>query len=127
MGRNRRLDEFASPDESEADESGEEPEEDAEDEGSAQYAQSAEDARSAEDAPDADGVRSDPDSSGDPSRDPDAGPTATATYRWAPDGAACAACEATVERLWLADVGEEGTRAAVDRDAEYVCADCKEW
>jgi hypothetical protein len=36
------------------------------------------------------------------------------TYRWTPDGAACAACDTHVERRWR------------DGD-EFVCADCKEW
>ncbi|MGM0604765.1 MAG: DUF7573 domain-containing protein [Halobacteriota archaeon] len=38
----------------------------------------------------------------------------TGTYRWSPDGQACAACGATVDRRW-----REG-------DA-FVCAACKEW
>lgn len=46
--------------------------------------------------------------------DPDAVDPAEATYDWSPDGAACDACEETVERRWLGDAG-------------YVCADCKEW
>jgi hypothetical protein len=36
------------------------------------------------------------------------------TYRWTPDGAACASCGTSVERRWR------------DGDA-FVCADCKEW
>jgi len=39
---------------------------------------------------------------------------ATATYRWQPDGAACAHCGATTERQWR------------DDDA-FVCPDCKAW
>lgn len=39
---------------------------------------------------------------------------ATATYRWEPDGAECALCGATVERLWSGEAGQ-------------VCVDCKEW
>lgn len=39
---------------------------------------------------------------------------AVGTYRWAPDGVACAACGETVERLWL-------------DDGEQVCEACKEW
>ena len=35
---------------------------------------------------------------------------AAVTYRWDPDGAGCAECGATVDRLWSG-----------------VCADCKEW
>jgi len=39
---------------------------------------------------------------------------ATITYRWQPDGAACAGCGATTGRQWL-------------DDEEFVCPDCKEW
>ncbi|TQQ80967.1 hypothetical protein EGH24_07370 [Halonotius terrestris] len=39
---------------------------------------------------------------------------ATATYRWQPDGAACARCGATTERQWR-------------DDDEFVCPDCKAW
>ena len=45
----------------------------------------------------------------DPAADP-----ATATYRWEPDGKACARCGATTERQWL-------------DDGEFVCPDCKAW
>ncbi|WP_435334883.1 DUF7573 domain-containing protein [Haloarchaeobius sp. TZWWS8] len=39
---------------------------------------------------------------------------AVTTYRWSPEGRNCAACSATVQRLW--------------RDGnEFVCPDCKEW
>ena len=63
---------------------------------------------------------SESDSSGDDATTGDNGkPTtkadpATATYRWQPDGAACARCGATTERQWL-------------DDGEFVCPDCKEW
>lgn len=39
---------------------------------------------------------------------------ATVTYRWQPDGAACARCGTTTERQWRDDDG-------------FVCADCKAW
>ena len=39
---------------------------------------------------------------------------ATVTYRWQPDGAACARCGTTTERQWRDDGG-------------FVCADCKAW
>ena len=39
---------------------------------------------------------------------------ATVTYRWQPDGAACARCGTTTERQWRDDNG-------------FVCADCKAW
>ena len=39
---------------------------------------------------------------------------ATPTYRWQPDGAACARCDATTKRQWQ------------DGDA-FVCPGCKEW
>jgi len=39
---------------------------------------------------------------------------AAATYRWDPEGGACADCGATVERRWR-------------DDGAFVCADCKEW
>lgn len=39
---------------------------------------------------------------------------AVGTYRWDPDGVACAACGETVERLW-------------SDDGERVCEACKEW
>jgi len=39
---------------------------------------------------------------------------AAATYRWDPEGRACADCGATVERRWR-------------DDGAFVCADCKEW
>jgi hypothetical protein len=39
---------------------------------------------------------------------------ATPTYRFAPDGAVCDACDATVQRRW-----HDG--------GQFVCADCKEW
>jgi len=45
--------------------------------------------------------------------DHDAEP-ATATYRWQPDGAACADCGTTTERQWL-------------DDGAFVCPDCKQW
>ena len=48
---------------------------------------------------------------GDPS---DADEGAAVTYEWAPGGAACGVCGASVEARW--------------RDGEaFVCADCKEW
>lgn len=39
---------------------------------------------------------------------------ASVTYRWHPDGAACATCGENTERQWL------------DDDA-FVCPDCKQW
>lgn len=39
---------------------------------------------------------------------------AVGTYRWDPEGVACAACGETVNRLWL-------------DDGEQVCEACKEW
>ena len=39
---------------------------------------------------------------------------ATATYRWQPEGAACARCGTTTERQWR-------------DDDEFVCPDCKAW
>ncbi|MWG36643.1 DUF7573 domain-containing protein [Halomarina oriensis] len=39
---------------------------------------------------------------------------AESTMDWTPDGAACAACEATVERRWR-------------DDGRLVCLDCKQW
>ena len=39
---------------------------------------------------------------------------ATATYRWQPEGAACARCGTTTERQWR-------------DDDEFVCPDCKVW
>lgn len=43
------------------------------------------------------------------------GDTAVAsTYRWAPEGAACPACGATVEGRWRTDEG-------------FVCGECYEW
>lgn len=54
------------------------------------------------------------DSQTDPESDPDAVEPTIGTYRWTPDGAACAACDTRVERRWR------------DGDA-FVCADCKEW
>lgn len=39
---------------------------------------------------------------------------AAVTYRWAPDGARCGECGASVDRLWS---GESGP----------VCSECKEW
>lgn len=39
---------------------------------------------------------------------------APSTSRYEPDGVACAACDAEVVRLWVADDGA-------------VCADCKSW
>lgn len=47
---------------------------------------------------------------------PDAGPVdpPATTYRWRPEGVACADCDAVVERQW--------------RDGgEFVCVDCKDW
>lgn len=44
----------------------------------------------------------------------DAVEPAVGTYRWDPDGAACAACGETAERLW-------------SDDGEQVCEACKEW
>ncbi|MDS0294020.1 DUF7573 domain-containing protein [Halogeometricum luteum] len=44
----------------------------------------------------------------------DAVDPAVGTYRWDPDGVACAACGETVHRLWLDDGGQ-------------VCEECKEW
>lgn len=46
--------------------------------------------------------------------EPDTVAPATPTYRFAPDGAACDACGATVEKRW-------------HDDSAFVCADCKEW
>lgn len=40
--------------------------------------------------------------------------SARSTYAWSPDGAPCAACDATVQRRWRDDSG-------------LVCPDCKEW
>jgi hypothetical protein len=55
------------------------------------------------------------DADGDPAATAagDAEPAAV-TYRWEPDGVPCAACGATVDRLWSGEAGQ-------------VCADCKEW
>ena len=39
---------------------------------------------------------------------------ATATYRWQPEGAACARCGTKTERQWR-------------DDDEFVCPDCKVW
>lgn len=39
---------------------------------------------------------------------------AVTTARWTVDGAVCAVCETTTNRLW-------------DDDGESVCRDCKEW
>lgn len=36
------------------------------------------------------------------------------TYRWQPEGAACARCDATTERQW-------------QDDGDFVCSDCKTW
>jgi len=44
----------------------------------------------------------------------DAVDAAIATHDFSPDGAACAACGAVVERRWRDDAG-------------LVCADCKDW
>ena len=55
-----------------------------------------------------------------PDTDADTAPTtesvepAVGTYRWDPEGVACADCGETVERLWLDDGGQ-------------VCEACKEW
>lgn len=53
------------------------------------------------------------------SADDDEGPSLTvrpaeSTMDWTPDGAACAACGATVERRWR-------------DDGRLVCLDCKQW
>jgi hypothetical protein len=80
-----------------------------------------------DDADDADDARSDagsdPDADAEGDANADAGAEGTdsvdapadvepaaVTYRWDPDGAGCAECGATVDRLWSG-----------------VCADCKEW
>jgi hypothetical protein len=47
--------------------------------------------------------------------DPPAADAPTATLRFDPDGVACAACGATVERRWT------------DADGRPVCVDCKAW
>jgi hypothetical protein len=53
-------------------------------------------------------------SEGDDASNRDAVEPATITYRWQPEGAACARCEATTERQW--------------RDGDtFVCPDCKKW
>jgi hypothetical protein len=54
-------------------------------------------AQSPADSPDTDGVA-----------------PATTTFRWVGDGAACAVCESTAQRLWKSPDG-------------LVCATCKEW
>jgi hypothetical protein len=49
------------------------------------------------------------------------------TMRWSADGAACDACGTVVSRRWW---DGEAPRAAGSRptaDADFVCADCKEW
>lgn len=43
-----------------------------------------------------------------------ADPSLRPTFDWSPDGAACAACGAVVERRWRGDPG-------------LVCSDCKDW
>ena len=50
----------------------------------------------------------------EPAVDPAEVAPAEATFDHSPDGAACAACGATVTRRWRDDPG-------------YVCEDCKEW
>ena len=45
---------------------------------------------------------------------PSAVEPAVPTYDWTPEGAACEACDAVVERRWRDDAG-------------LVCADCKTW
>ena len=65
--------------------------------------------------PGADGeAPEDADDTGDGNVVDDAVDPAVSTYRWSPEGAACADCGQTVERRWL------------DGEA-YVCGDCKEW
>jgi hypothetical protein len=70
---------------------------------------------------DAEGGDGSPESDLDPDPDPEPSPTSErgadhthTTYQWAPDGAGCEACGATVERRW--------------RDGDLlVCPDCKDW
>lgn len=102
MTRDRSLDDFVGGERGEPDGSDDadaeaQTEADADAEGKTGEADAATDADDASDAPPSDSV------------DP-----AVGTYRWNPDGVACAACGETVERLWL------------DGD-EQVCEACKEW
>lgn len=133
MGRDRSLDEFLSggSDASAASDA------DAGDADSASIDADANDAEAESNAADA-GPESDADGA-DLKSDADAGPESNAdeasesaskpesaaagredvepapvTYRWEPDGVRCAACGATVDRLWSGDAGQ-------------VCAECKEW
>ncbi|MGM0592706.1 MAG: DUF7573 domain-containing protein [Halobacteriota archaeon] len=46
--------------------------------------------------------------------DTDAVDPAVSTYRWSPDGVACAECGEQVTKRW-------------HDDGRYVCANCKEW
>ncbi len=115
MGSNRSLDEFlggnASDEDPETDE-GAGPGEHAEDagEGSA----GGEDADGEETAASAAPEAATPSKSGATSDDaPDAEPVA-GTYRWDPDGAACAACGTAARTRWRDD----------DR---WVCPSCKAW
>lgn len=53
-------------------------------------------------------------SEGDDASNRNAVEPATITYRWQPEGAACARCDVTIKRQW--------------RDGDvFVCPDCKAW
>jgi hypothetical protein len=121
MARDRSLDEFLG---SESDDDGE-----SDDGGGAEDAAGAD--GSDEPAPEGVDIDGDPESDaaadtdgGDDPEDEDEGgaalapdaepPAVEATMAFAPEGAACAACGATVERRWQEERG-------------LVCADCKEW
>ncbi|KPN30056.1 hypothetical protein SY89_00778 [Halolamina pelagica] len=71
----------------------------------------------------------DPEANEPEADDPDAESapeTPTFTYTSTPDGAACAACGASVEQRWRA--GEGGAAEAPDLAPDaLVCSDCKEW